>query len=227
MYQLTGLLTRIVGAAFIATMVIMESAEAAQFNFSFSGRGTTGNIIFDDSILDTNPNPVVGEYLGAIIHFHIHINGTPQSETAIPTFEIIQGSSGSVIVGLPGNGIGSCGPVDCLTFLLGSNIFPPIDPSNFDLSFEYPAGSLLSDALPTAVPATGEALLRSTPRQFSLGGDALSSISPVSIPEPEIWSMLGIGAAVLALRKRRKNGDGMWSRAASSTCAVECLPIGV
>ena len=202
MTQLSGLLKTIVGAAFIASMVTTGLAEATQFNFAVSGRGTTGNIIFDDSVLDTNPNPAVGEYLGAIMQFYININGTPQTETGIPTYEIIQGSSGSVIVGLPGNGVGSCGlSVNCLAFLLGSNIFPPTDPLNFDLTFDYPAGSLSSDALPVAVPATGVAILRSDTRQFFLGSDASSSIAPASILEPATWSLLGIGAALLALRR--------------------------
>jgi len=202
MHQLSGLMTTIVGAAFIAGMVTTGSAEATQLNFSFSGRGTTGNILFDDSILDTNPDPLKGQYLGAIVRFNININGTPQTETGIPTFEIIQGSSGSVIVGLAANGIGACGlTVNCLAFLLDSNIFPPTDPLNFDLSFYYPAGSLSSDSLPVAVPTTGEAILRNDLRQFFLGLDAFASIAPVSVPEPGTLSLLGIGAGLLALLK--------------------------
>jgi hypothetical protein len=188
-------MTTIVGAAFIAGIGIPRSAEATVFNFSFSGNGTSGNVLFDDTVLDSNPSPVNGEYLGAIVSFTININGTPQTETGIPTFEIIEGSSGSVIVGRT-----QCGsPVNCLAFLLDSNVFPPTDPSNFDLTFDYPRGSLSSDSLPVDVPATGPATLRSDLRQFSLGSEALSSIEPVSVPEPGIWSLFGIGAGLMGL----------------------------
>lgn len=206
MNQLSALMATIVGGAFIAGMGITGSAKATVFNFSFSGRGTTGNILFDDSILDTNPDPLKGQYLGAIMRFNVNINGTPQTETGIPTFEIIEGSSGSVIVGLAANGIGACGlTVNCLAFLLGSNIFPPTDPSNFDLTFTYPAGSLSSDILPVPVPGIGEAILRSDVRQFFLGSDAVASIAPVSVPEPGTWSLFGIGAWLMALLKFMKN----------------------
>ncbi len=208
MNQLSALMATIVSAAFIAGMGIMGSAEATVFNFSFSGRGTAGNILFDDSILDTNPDPLKGQYLGAIVRFNININGTPQTETGIPTFEIIEGSSGSVIVGLAADGIGACGlTVNCLAFFLGSNIFPPTDPSNFDLTFTYPAGSLSSDTLPVAVPAIGEAILRSDLRQFFLGLDAFASVAPVSVPEPGPWSLFGIGAGLMARLKFMKKNE--------------------
>ena len=205
MNQLCNLLRPIVGAAFIACMTTAGLAEATESKFTFAGRGTTGNIVFDDSVLDTSPDPAVGEYLGAIVHFYINIGGTPQSETGKPTYEIIEGSSGSIVVGLPGDALGQCGPIVCLTFLLGSNMFPPTDPLNFDLSFHYPTGSLATDALPVAVPATGVAILRSPTRQFFLGFDASSSIAPASIPEPPTWSLLGLSAALLALRRPRRN----------------------
>jgi hypothetical protein len=192
-----------VGAAVIASGVASTSlAEAALFHFDFNGRGTTGHILFDNSILDTNPDPLKGQYLGAIVTFDININGTPQTETGIPTFEIIQGSSGSVIVGLAADGIGACGlTVNCLAFLLGSNVFPPTDPSNFDLTFDYPAGSLLSDALPATVPVTGEAILRNDLQQFFLGLDASASIVPVSVPEPATFWVFAVGAGLTVLRK--------------------------
>ncbi len=170
MMQLLGFMTTIVSAAFIAGILTIGAVEATQFNFSFSGNGTTGNIVFDDSIVDTNSDPLKGQYLGAIVQFNININGTPQTETGIPTFESLQGSSGSVIVGLAADGIGACGlTVNCLAFLLGSNT----------LSFYYPAGSLSSDALPITVPATGEAILGNDLRQFFLGSDAFASITSI------------------------------------------------
>jgi hypothetical protein len=208
-----------VGTALIASGVVSTNlAEAALFSFDFDGRGTTGHILFDDSIIDTNPDPLKGQYLVVIVRSDININGTPQTETGIPTFEIIQGSSGSVIVGLAADGIGACGlTVNCLAFLLGSTVFPPTDPSNFDLTFDYPAGSLLSDALPAAVPVTGEAILRSDLRQFFLGLDASASILPVSVPEPATFLLFAVGAGLTVfckfagkLRGGRRCAYGSW-----------------
>ena len=56
-----------------------------------------------------------------------------------------------MLVGLPGDSIGHCGPsVVCLTFLS-----PPGASSTSVLIF-FPAGSLLTDALPTDVPRNAD-----------------------------------------------------------------------
>jgi hypothetical protein len=201
--QLSGFVTTIAGTVLIAGTVATGSAEASQFTFNFSGRGTSGSVLFDDSIPDTNPDALKGQYLEAIEWFVINIDGTPETGTGIPTFETIQGSSGSVIVGLATDGVGACGPtVNCLSFLLGSNIVPPVQPLNFDLTFYYPADSLSSDALPVTVPVTGSAILRNDFRQFFLGSDAAAVIEPVAVRESTTaWSLLGIGAGLLIVLK--------------------------
>jgi hypothetical protein len=199
----------IVWPAVLVVTMITGPAEANPITFSFNGGGTSGNVVFDDSVFDSNPHPLKGLYLGAIQSFVVNINGTHQTETDVPVFETIQGSSGSVAVGLADNGIGSCGPtVDCLAFFLGSVALPPADPSKFDLTFYYAAGSLSSDALPVAIPATGEAILRSDARQFFLGRDASGVISPSQVPEPATWSLLGIGTAILAFFRSGSRASG-------------------
>jgi hypothetical protein len=203
MNLITKLKIATAGTVLLAMGAVQVPAQAALFSFNFGGRDITGrigdtiggeitgNIIFDDSIPDTNPDPLKGQYLGAIVEYTININGARTSQGDTFTYEVIQGSSGSVIVGLAIDGVGACGlTVNCLAFLLGSNVFPlsPLsNPSNFDLHFTYPAGSLLSDALPVVVPATGgEPLLRSDERQFSFTFDAFATVVPVtstSVPE--------------------------------------------
>ncbi len=194
MNLITKLKMATVGTVLLTMGAVQVPAQAALFSFNFSGRGTTGSIIFDDSISDTNPDPLKGQYLGAIVEYTVNINGTHQTETNTPTYEVLQGSSGSVIVGLEADGIGACGlTVNCVAFLLGSNVFPASNPSNFDLSFYYPAGSLLSDTLPVVVPATGGAILRSDERQFFLGSDASATVVPVtSTPVPESSTIGGL-----------------------------------
>ncbi|QKQ73372.1 PEP-CTERM sorting domain-containing protein [Nostoc sp. TCL240-02] len=166
-------------------LVNTPSAQAALFSFNFSGRGTTGSILFDDSIPDSNPDPLKGLYRDAIRDYNIKIDGTPQTETGIPTSEVIQGSSGDVVVGLESDGVGACGlTINCVAFILGSR-FLEQSPSDFDLSFYYPAGSLPSDGPPIVVPTTGQGILRSDLRQFFLGASASTSVVPVtSVPEP-------------------------------------------
>lgn len=186
-----------VASATILTLGIVNapSAKAAIFSFNFSGRGTTGNILFDDSIPDSNPDPLKGLYQDAIIEYNIKIDGTPQTETAIPTFEVLQGSSGDVVVGLEANGIGACGTtINCVAFILSSR-FLEQSPSDFDLSFYYPAGSLSSDAPPIVVPAAGQGILRSDLRQFFLGASASTSVVPVT-PVPEPLTILGSATAL-------------------------------
>jgi hypothetical protein len=207
MHQSSRLITVIVLAAITAS-VTAGFAEGALLQFSFNGRQTTGEIVFNDSIFDSNPDASKGQYLGAIVRFDVIINGTPQTETGLPVFDAIHGSSGSIIVGLSGSGIGSCGlGVDCLAFLLGSNVFPPTDPSNFDLTFTYPAGSLLSDAIPSAVPPAGQAILRTNVRQFFLGTNAPASVSPVPflVSEPSTSSLLVISPVLLTLLNYKRS----------------------
>lgn len=191
---LMALATLVVGIGF------SSSADAALQDFSFSGRGTTGSIVFDTSILDSDSHPLNGRYIGAIVDFKIRINGTLENGTGQPTFAVLQGTSGSVIVG-----IDACGAVvNCLAFFLGSNAYPPTDPTKFDLSFYYPLGSLPSDALPFSVPASGEAILRSDLQQFYLGADATSTIASLPVPEPSTSALLGLGVCLATFMRSRR-----------------------
>ena len=172
-----------------AGIAFTADAKAALQIITFSGKGTNGSIVFDNSTLDSDPNPLTGRYLGAIVAFEVKIDGTLDTGTGEPTFSMLRGATGSVIVG-----IDACrDPVNCLAFLLGSNSFPPTDPGKFDLTFYYPAGSFSSDALPLSVPASGESILRSDFKQFYLGANAVSAVALPPVPEASTSALFGLG----------------------------------
>ena len=175
-------------------MGIQAQAESL-FNFEFSGNQTFGNIVFDQSVPDANPDPQKGLYPDAIVSYVIHVNGTRATETYVPTYLTLQGTFGDVVVGINAEGIGACGPEDCFSFDLNAH-FLKLGPEDFDLTFYYPINSLPSDGLPTAVPATGPGILRGEV-QFFLGLAASTKVSPV--PEALPLLQLGLGLAIFAL----------------------------
>ena len=88
---------------------------------------------------------------------------TSRAEFVTQTLTISTG--GTVIVGLPGDGIGNCGPtVVCLNFT------SPPGASSILVTLTFPSGSLTTDALPTHVPRNAELLL-----ELNDGGSQFSS----------------------------------------------------
>jgi hypothetical protein len=190
-------LLRIAVILISAVLMNRQARGASIFSFQFSGNQTVGNILFDDSVDDANPDPQRGLYHNAIAGYVININGTPESGTGIPVFKTLQGTSGDIVVGVESNVVGGCGPsTDCIAFFLGTP-FLGQSPSDFDLTFYYPANSFASDRLPVIVPSTGSGILRSDLAQFFLGNAASTSVVP--IPEGSPLVQEGFGIVVLVL----------------------------
>src|SRR5262245_7110451 len=138
-----------------------HSAKAKDiFQLEFTARNTRdgaiilGRIVYDISVPDSNSDPTVGLYEGAILRFSTKIINAENNAAEFVTQTLTFSAGGTVLVGLPGDGVGHCGPsIVCLNF-----ISPPGASSEL-VTFSFPAGSLTTDALPTAVPRNADLLL--------------------------------------------------------------------
>jgi len=163
-------------------MVNVTSAEATnlfelQFTATTAGGGIlSGRIVYDTSVPDANPDPGVGIYPGAIRLFSTKILDATNNLAEVVT-QTLKISGGTALVGLPGDGIGHCGPtVVCLFFT------SPPGASSVSVDIVFPAGSLLTDALPTDAPRRADSLivgLNDLDSQFS-ASDVRISVRPVS-----------------------------------------------
>jgi hypothetical protein len=189
----TQMFTKALRAGIFVLLVVQIGTQAAAstvLDFHFSGSHLSGDILFDSTVTDTNPNPQAGLFPDAILSYLINVNGAPDNLGAT-VFRTFQGTSGDIAVGFAYGGLGGCGSdIDCLDFILGAS-FLHEGPNDYDLTFYYPAGSLASDGLPATVPLSGPMILRGTPDQFSL--NALTSVAPV----PEGTSVFFVGAGLI------------------------------
>lgn len=121
---------------------------------SRDGAIISGRIVYDTAAPDSNSDPTVGIYEGAIRRFTTKIMNAGNNVEEFVTETLKFSAGGNVLVGLPGDGVGHCGPsVVCLNF-----ISPPGGSSEL-LTIFFPAGSVTTDALPTFVPRNAELLL--------------------------------------------------------------------
>jgi hypothetical protein len=152
-------------------MVNIPSAKANDiFQLKFTARITrggiiSGRIVYDTSVPDSNSDPTVGLYEGAIRLFSTKIINAENNIAQFVT-QTLEISGGTVNVGLPGNGIGNCGPtIVCLLFA------SPPGASSESVTLSFPAGSLTTDALPTTVPRKADFIL-----ELNDGNSQFSSI---------------------------------------------------
>jgi hypothetical protein len=191
-------LARVLVVSIVAVQMSVIQAQASLIlNFQFSGNQTSGSIVFNDGVADSNPDPKSGLYHNAIVNYVINIDGTPSTGGGTAVFETLHGASGDIVVGVESGIVGGCGfSTDCIAFILGAP-FLGQGPTDFDLTFDYPAGSFLSDALPVAVPPTGQGILRSDVEQFFLGVNASTRVTPVPEPSPLVQLLFGLAVITL------------------------------
>jgi hypothetical protein len=153
-------------------MVNIPSAKANDvFQLKFTARNTrgggiiSGRIVYDTSVPDSNTDPTVGLYEGAIRLFSTKIFNAQNNLAEFVTQTLKISAGGTVLVGLPGDGIGHCGlSVVCLQFT------SPPGASSTAVLISFPAGSLTTDALPTDIPRNADLLL-----ELNDGGSQFSS----------------------------------------------------
>jgi hypothetical protein len=129
-------------AAWLALLATPPAAHAALYELVWAYKWGSGDIIFDSSVPDSNPNPDAGDYFGAIVSYDLQIR-TDTYDAAH-----LVGSAGAISVKNPGplpadpdqcSNLGD--PTRCpgaaLTFQLGSAA-PPYDPAGWQLSLIAP-----------------------------------------------------------------------------------------
>ena len=152
-------------------MANIASAEANDlFQLRFTAKNARGGIIFgrivyDTSVSDSNSDPTVGLYEGAIRLFSTTILNAQNNRAEFVTQTLIISNGCTVLVGLPDDCIGYCGPqIVCLNFT------SPPGASSISVMLTFPSGSLTTDALPTDVPRNADLLL-----ELNNGGSQFSS----------------------------------------------------
>ena len=206
-----------------ALLVNAANAQATLYELSWAYKWGSGDIIFDGSVPDSNPDPNRGDHFGSIVSYDL------LAWTTSPEPISLVGTSGAISVQNGGPDVPAM-----LTFQLGSAA-PPFDPAGWQLSFVVPLvlGDFF-DHLPTnpmmpgpcgSGPDTcdefswysfgGGAVTPNTPDGQSYipildGGSqpvtfkALVASVPPAVPEPATVVLLGLSLAVLAAAARRR-----------------------
>ncbi|HKX44791.1 MAG TPA: PEP-CTERM sorting domain-containing protein [Burkholderiaceae bacterium] len=140
--------------AWFALLATPPAAHATLYELVWAYKWGSGDIIFDGSVPDSNPNPDRGDYFGAIVSYDLQI--WTDSLDAVH----LAGSAGAISVQNPGPppadpdqcasppDTSRC-PGAALTFQLGSAA-PPYDPAGWQLSLIAPRSlGNFFDQLPT------------------------------------------------------------------------------
>ncbi len=201
------LMTTVGSASTLLGTVSISPAQAALFNYQFqfnaqeTGEQVSGNFVFDDSI-KPGMTPDGGTLYG---------NASPEY-TINAGKDVFSGSTNSIVVARDALRPDNSG---LSADVIGFNDFSKFDPTNpqFLATFAYTPNSLKSvalSALPTSLPSSGLALIK-TPTGATLSSlNATTKITPVNVtpvPEPAstlgILTMLALGTGSLLKRKLR------------------------
>jgi hypothetical protein len=151
------------GVVIVVTLGIVDTAanghhdKLIQLEFTArnirDGATITGRVVYDIDVADSNADPTVGLYEGAIRQFSTTITNAESNGADFVT-QTLTIAGGTVHVGLPGDAVGHCGPtVVCLNF-----IAPP-GASEELVTIFFRIGSVKTDALPTSLPRSAVSLL--------------------------------------------------------------------
>lgn len=142
-------------AAASVTLLSPIAANATLYEMKWGYKWGQGDIVFDGSVQDSNPDPDQGDYLGSILSYDL------VGRTTSLDYVWLTGTSGSISVVNHGPAIPGCvsdnggicpGELAAMTVHLGTAA-PPSDPEGWHLSLSVPweLGNFF-DSLPGTLP---------------------------------------------------------------------------